>query len=151
MNKNIFNKKAADEIVARTQALTKDRKPAWGSMTVTEMLHHCNTINKMNMEGGPDGRKSTLKQHVLRILVLYITKHIPKNVKPLPGSSHKKLTIPEDQFEEEKAKFIKTIREFSENKRPIQVTHPVFGKLNRREWGVFTWLHMDHHLRQFGV
>ena len=29
--------------------------------------------------------------------------------------------------------------------------HPAFGQLNGRMWGVLTWRHLDHHLRQFGV
>jgi hypothetical protein len=29
--------------------------------------------------------------------------------------------------------------------------HPAFGALARTEWGVLTWKHFDHHLRQFGV
>ena len=39
--------------------------------------------------------------------------------------------------------------------KPDQITdwpeHPAFGKLTAREWGVFGYRHMDHHLRQFGV
>jgi len=29
--------------------------------------------------------------------------------------------------------------------------HPAFGKLSRRAWGVLTYRHIDHHLRQFGA
>ena len=29
--------------------------------------------------------------------------------------------------------------------------HPLFGRLSCREWGVATYKHMDHHLRQFGA
>jgi hypothetical protein len=28
--------------------------------------------------------------------------------------------------------------------------HPLFGRLSFREWGVATYKHADHHLRQFG-
>lgn len=28
---------------------------------------------------------------------------------------------------------------------------PVFGALDRHEWGVLAHKHFDHHLRQFGV
>src|SRR5688500_20130624 len=30
-------------------------------------------------------------------------------------------------------------------------THPAFGHLSRRAWGVLAYRHTDHHLRQFGV
>jgi hypothetical protein len=29
--------------------------------------------------------------------------------------------------------------------------HPLFGRLSYREWGVATYKHTDHHLRQFGA
>ena len=29
--------------------------------------------------------------------------------------------------------------------------HPLFGRLSFREWGVATYKHTDHHLRQFGA
>jgi hypothetical protein len=29
--------------------------------------------------------------------------------------------------------------------------HPMYGKLNRKQWGRFMYVHLDHHLRQFGV
>jgi hypothetical protein len=28
---------------------------------------------------------------------------------------------------------------------------PAFGKLSNRQWGRLAYVHMDHHLRQFGV
>ena len=29
--------------------------------------------------------------------------------------------------------------------------HPLFGPMTWREWGVATYKHTDHHLRQFGA
>jgi len=29
--------------------------------------------------------------------------------------------------------------------------HPLPGRLSYREWGVATYKHTDHHLRQFGA
>jgi Protein of unknown function (DUF1569). len=29
--------------------------------------------------------------------------------------------------------------------------HPAFGRMSRGDWGVLTYRHSDHHLRQFGV
>jgi hypothetical protein len=31
----------------------------------------------------------------------------------------------------------------------VWVPHPMFGKLNRSQWGRFMYVHIDHHLRQF--
>ena len=29
--------------------------------------------------------------------------------------------------------------------------HPMFGRMTTLQWQRWGWLHMDHHLRQFGV
>ena len=29
--------------------------------------------------------------------------------------------------------------------------HPVFGKLNAKEWAIIAHKHIDHHLKQFGL
>jgi hypothetical protein len=28
--------------------------------------------------------------------------------------------------------------------------HPMFGAMSRQEWMIWTFRHVDHHLRQFG-
>jgi len=57
------------------------------------------------------------------------------------------------KFEEEKSKVIGSVKKFFEG-GPSQCTthpHPFFGKFTPEEWSVFTWKHLDHHFRQFGV
>jgi hypothetical protein len=34
---------------------------------------------------------------------------------------------------------------------PDWPSHPAFGKMSHRAWGVLGYRHTDHHLRQFGV
>jgi hypothetical protein len=29
--------------------------------------------------------------------------------------------------------------------------HPAFGRMSGRQWGVLSYRHVDHHLRQFNV
>jgi hypothetical protein len=31
------------------------------------------------------------------------------------------------------------------------VLHPIFGRMSSAQWLRWAYLHMDHHLRQFGV
>ncbi len=47
--------------------------------------------------------------------------------------------------------FLNLIKKFSTHTDDITLSHPRFGALNTKEWGVFVWMHLDHHLRQFGV
>ena len=151
MKRNLLDKQAADEVISRVQSLKITDKAHWGAMEVTEMLHHCYMANKNILENEPDNPKATLKQVLIKTLFLYILPAFPKNVKGPKRIDPKLSKILPDQFEEKRSKLLQTIQQFSERKTPIEVTHPFFGKLNTKQWGVFTWMHMDHHLRQFGV
>jgi hypothetical protein len=46
-------------------------------------------------------------------------------------------------------------REMEEFARPDQdfagFRHPIFGFMSRADWWRWGWLHVDHHLRQFGA
>jgi len=41
---------------------------------------------------------------------------------------------------------------FSKRPRDFEYAdHPIFGKMTEAEWQRWGYLHMDHHLRQFGA
>src|SRR3954453_16772704 len=150
MKRNLLNKTAAEKMIARVNSLHANSNPKWGIMNATEMLLHCNLCNNQVLDGNIPYQKTTLKQRLLRIVALYIAPNFPKNLKTEPDNDTKG-KIEADQFEKQKRLFIKTMQRFGERKEPIALTHPAFGNLNTRQWGIAEWKHTDHHLRQFGV
>lgn len=146
--KNLLHPQVAAEIVARVQHLHPNRPGRWGKMDAAEMLRHCNEANRSILENTLPNRPTTSKQRLIRFLCFHVLRKFPKNVQVNTGI-HKPL--PPAHFETEKEKFIQTIRLFAAHKQPIALSHPAFGRLNTQQWGISTWMHMDHHLRQFGV
>lgn len=61
------------------------------------------------------------------------------------------LITDERDFEKERAKAIKLVKDFYENgpDKCSSIPHPFFGKLSPEEWAILHWLHADHHLGQF--
>jgi hypothetical protein len=59
----------------------------------------------------------------------------------------------ERDFAREKERLVGLIREFSEGGEAKCTTapHAFYGPLTRKEWGMGTYKHLDHHLRQFGA
>ncbi|MFN3405323.1 MAG: DUF1569 domain-containing protein [Cytophagaceae bacterium] len=151
MKKNIFDKDVAKELISRVQPLKHDSMPLWGSMTPLEMLHHCNRLNKICLDAPSDNRPSSLRQIFFRIVILYILPKVPKKIKAPLSVVYKGDKTDEKIFEREKKLYIDIIHQFSERKEPIEVNHKLLGRLSMKEWGVFTWMHLDHHLRQFGL
>jgi hypothetical protein len=151
MPKNLFTTEAVNQMIGRIDKLQPDSQPLWGKMSATEMLLHCNSIHeRLLTHASSSGKKTSLKQIIIRSVVLYLMPKYPKNVtapKPLQVSGK----IHSTEFENQKIKSIQLLRQFTENKQEVKHYHPYFGNLNTKQWGLTSWKHLDHHLRQFGL
>jgi hypothetical protein len=148
---NLLRSQDAESIIRRAKTLQANLPPKWGTMSVTEMLHHCNKATEAIIEGKGESKKSTAKQKVIKFLFMNVIKKFPKNAKAPERFDVKKRQLKPQEFEIELETYIKLATRFSKHKEDIIVSHPYFGKLSTNEWGNFTWMHLDHHLRQFGV
>ena len=86
---------------------------------------------------------------------MFPLKHLLLYVLPFPKGAP---TAPElkseaaASFEEERAALLQLLERIGTGFRDgMGPAHPLFGPLSWREWGVATYKHTDHHLRQFGV
>ena len=151
MKNNLGKPQTAERVIARAQRLQPSSQPLWGSMTVTEMLYHCNKVHQQLLTpASPSGKKTSLQQYLLRWLVLYGIPRFPRNAQT-PKALRTKGTIDNREFEKQKEEFVVSVRKFANNTAPIAHFHPYFGKLGTEQWGIASWKHVDHHLRQFGV
>jgi hypothetical protein len=91
---------------------------------------------------------NALTQAALRWLVLTAGMRFPRNVWTLPEFRQ---TAPE-VFDHDHAQLRECLQEFHQRRdRAEWPRNPAFGNLTRAQWGRLAWLHVDHHLRQFGV
>ena len=151
MKLNLQEQAGVNDIIFRALKLTPQSKHLWGNMKVFEMLQHCNAANKLIFHGAQSTRQNSLKQNFFKFLYLYLPLKFPKNIKA--PSKLKLITdkeTPQD-FETERELYIELISQFPTQTLPKKMYHPAFGNLKPKEWGVVNWMHMDHHLRQFGV
>ncbi len=150
MRQNLNKTTVADTIAERVNRLQYTAIPQWGKMSATQMLRHCNYAMLATLKGKSSGRRSTIRQRILKFVVLNVVSKYPKNV-TAPKMLQMTTPIPENAFEQEKREFIDLVYRFSSCQSQIETMHPVFGNLNTKQWGYVTWMHLDHHLRQFGV
>lgn len=59
-------------------------------------------------------------------------------------------TRPAD-FAQDVARLEELTRRFADEREFTGRAHPIFGPMSRDEWHRWGYLHLDHHLRQFGV
>ncbi len=149
MKKAVLNEYSQPQVIARIMAITPDGKGLWGTMTVTEMMFHCAKINGEILKPNSNDNKPTLKQRFLQTLVLQLMKGIPKGIKTNP----KYVKPIEDQttFEELRNGLIQSVNKITNYKEEIYGNHPMLGPLRTNQWRRFIYMHLDHHLRQFGI
>lgn len=148
---NIFSETGKNQIVARVNQLNTSSAALWGTMTVDQMLAHCNVTYEMEIDGSHD-KPNFLIGFILKTFVkksLVNEAPIKKN-----GSTAPQFVIKGNKdFELEKTRLINYLN------KTVQLgesyfdgkTSNSFGKLNKTEWNNLFYKHLNHHLSQFGV
>lgn len=148
----IFDAAACESIIQRINSLTPNTERLWGTMTVDQMLAHCNvpyayTFMPEQFKQPNFFMKWMLKNFVKKMVVSENPYKQNERTSPSFIISNAR------DFEKEKAILIKNI----ENVKDLGATHFEgkenfsFGKMTAQEWSNMYYKHLDHHLRQFGV
>lgn len=146
---SLFNSADSQAILSRVQRLNPATQGHWGVMNVAQMLAH--TQQPLRVASGD----LKLKQGLLgRMIGPYFKRRIFAKGFGQNSPTDKSFVVADHrQFEEERTKLTQLIQRFAA-KGPDGVTkdpHPFFGKMTTEEWDRMQWMHLDHHLRQFGV
>jgi hypothetical protein len=95
-------------------------------------------------------RSNVLSRTLVRWIALHTKLTWPQGVKTMPEMDQEIGGTKPVEFGRDRVELEARIEQFaqrtSDNLRP----HPIFGKLSTAEWQRWGYLHMDHHLRQFG-
>lgn len=151
MKQNLFDVATKDEIIKRSLQLTANSQPGWGSMTPVEMLRHCSEAIHATLKPRKFDTPATFKQKVAKFIMINFVPRLPKGAKAPKYINMQLQPFTLDTFESEVKNFGKAVEAFSTYKEPILNKHPYFGTMSNKHWGIISWMHLDHHLRQFGV
>lgn len=151
MKKNLFDIAVSNQLVKRSQQLKLASQPLWGSMTPIEMLRHCSEAIHATLKPRPFDTPATVKQKVVKFMMINVIPRLPKGAKAPKHINMQLQPFTLETFESELKNFGKAVETFSTYKEPILNKHPYFGTMSNKHWGIISWMHMDHHLRQFGV
>jgi len=146
---SILNDDDRQVILTRMQSLTASSTRRWGQLDITGMLHHLQLSARMTLGEleVPSVNKKPFQMFPLKHLVLYVLP-FPKGAPTAP------LLKPVDvsTFEEERVALLELLERIGRGPREgTGPVHPLFGTLSWQEWGVVTYKHADHHLKQFGA
>jgi hypothetical protein len=149
-NLNIFNSNDYEMIVKRINSLSDTSKREWGTMTVTEMLAHCTIQLKMALfefQGTKNEGSFIFRTSFGRWIGLYGPRWQKGTITPSQMKINTQ-TLTIKNFNDERIQLLNYLKLVA-TKDSFQ-EHPIFGELNKKDWGRLIWKHLDHHLRQFG-
>jgi len=147
---SIYDKADNDLIISRIHNLSPESKAQWGKMTVDQMLSHCQA--PMDFAFGNTPMKTNFMMRLLGKMIkgkMLKSKEFKKNSPTAPAF----IRTENYDFEETRNGLIERINIFSDlGIKAIKTTkHPFFGEMSYDEWSQLHTMHLDHHLRQFGV
>lgn len=148
---DVFENSVANELVRRYEKITPDLKGEWGKMNAGQMLKH--VADNAEMEFGDTHLSRRFIGRIIgRLVVNQIIKDDKPNAKNQP--THPKMVVTgEVNFAKEKERVLLLVARLGtvDSAEFENRVHPFFGKMKSKEWSIWIYKHLDHHLRQFGV
>ncbi len=147
---NVFDEAVRRSLLERLDRLQPASPRRWGKMDPAQMMAHCSAV--LETATGQTPRRQSL----LGKLVTPFIRKMVLGEKPFQKGAPTDPTfvVPDERdFAAEKARLAGLVEALC-RRGPGEAAknpHVFFGKLSGEEWGVLTFKHLDHHLRQFGV
>ncbi|MBL0156577.1 MAG: DUF1569 domain-containing protein [Bryobacterales bacterium] len=149
--KNLFQPASVEEVKTRLLLLKPESQRLWGKMNAAQAVEHCS--RGLELATG-DRRPPRLLigrviGRIIKPLAIGNDNPIRKNAPTDPSL----IVADERDLRTEVERLRTLIDKFAAAGPQGCTTHPhsFFGPLTPQEWGILTYKHLDHHLRQFGV
>lgn len=151
--KNLLNPQDKHEVLSRLEAVRPTSPRRWGKMSAHQMVCHLSDGFRMymGMKAVPMARVF-YPRGLMRWLALWAPIPWPKGFKTVPALDQQADGTPPQVFENDVQELRSLVDRCTRQPREFQwQPHPHFGQMSDREWMRLGYLHMNHHLRQFGA
>jgi len=151
--KLLTNPEDKQEILRRLGTIGPSSQRRWGKMTVAEMICHLSDALLVAVgEKHPKSVSNWFSRTGMKWIALRTSMKWPHGVQTVSecmvGAGG---TLPAE-MERDLRQLRSLIDRFTRQPRDFELQlHPIFGPLTEEEWMRWGYLHMDHHLRQFGA
>ena len=152
--KTLAHARDKEEILRRLAAVRADSPRRWGRMTAPQMVCHLSDAFLGVMGERPVRMAQTpFRRTVMKWLALSTPFPWPRDIPTSPefDQATGAGTRPAE-FAADVSRLRALVDRVTSGEVPVPWgEHPYFGRLSARGWLRWAYLHMDHHLRQFGA
>lgn len=141
------------EILGRLREVRPDSAGRWGRMSAHGMVCHLGDALRMALgERRVTPATGPLQRTVLKWIALYAPLPWPRGVRTSPEIDQEASGTEPAGFTADVARVEALVEAFTApGGRLDRRVHPVFGGMSEAAWLRWGYVHMDHHLRQFGI
>lgn len=142
------------DLGARLATVTPASVARWGHMSAHQMI--CHLADAFLMATGEKRvtlDTSLFKRTILKSIVLYAPVRWPSGILTSPELDQQRGGgTPPAEFAADVARVAGLLERVADPSCPLdRQLHPYFGRMSNSDWLRWGWLHVDHHLRQFGA
>jgi hypothetical protein len=149
--KNLHHPADLADLRRRILLVKPDSQRRWGKMTAHQMINH-QADSLRGMMGLKAVSPAGKPNKILKFFALWFPLPWPKGVPTRPEMDQRMGGTPPVEFHSDVRVFTELLERFTATPRDFQFQkHPIFGEMQEHEWMRWGYLHIDHHLRQFGV
>lgn len=151
--KSLSNHNDKTEVLERLSRLKPDSPALWGRMTAHQMVCHLSDAFKAATGEKAVASAETLFYRTLgKWFALQVPLQWPRGVKTRPEMDQQIGGTRPEEFEANRKELERMVERFTSTEPDFEWhPHPVFGNMTVEEWHRWGYLHIDHHLRQFGM
>ena len=142
-----------EELIGRLRALRPDSVRRWGRMSVHQMVCHvCDGFRMGTGEKPVRSVTSPFRRTMLKWFALYAPVPWPRGIPTRPEIDQARLGTTPVEFAADVAQLEVLLDQVTAQPRNFDWhDHPLLGSMSEAAWLRWGYLHVDHHLRQFGV
>ena len=140
------------EILRRLRDVRPDSAARWGRMSAHQMV--CHLSDSFRIVTGQklvSDATSVLQRTVVKWTALYLPMRWPAGIPTRPEVDQEAGGTRPVDFAADMSELVALVELVTSDRRVEWPRHPVFGRMSESAWLRWGYLHMDHHLRQFGA
>lgn len=142
-----------EQIFRRLGRISPDAPPQWGSMDRPAMIRHLVWMVRyaLGRSGDLPPLHNWFTRTMVRPLMLSGWISMPRNIR-MPRLYRKmEIVLQEPGDEETLRALLEDYVNLVQADELVPRDHPLFGPMSVDDWDRYLVIHIDHHLRQFGV
>ncbi len=150
--KTLTDMQCRKEIAERVGRLRSDSQRQWGKMSAHQMVCHLAGSFRGVMGQKSLAPRPAFGHGVIKWFALYAPLQWPHGLKTMPEVDQEIGGTKPAEFEADRRELLQLFEKFTRQPRAFAwKPHPMFMEMSEKDWMRWGYLHMDHHLRQFGA